>query len=302
MRSLLVLALLSTPAVAGRHVVQRGETLEHVAEVYGCSVEAVLRANHLTNTLVRAGTVVTVPPCNVGTRAKTRTKLGARDRADDRDERAEKALAVIDGASVVKTARPAAIDRDEPVETSGPTESVGVPWNGELRHGEALPAGDGYRIRRPARAYGASYVVDHLTHAIGEVRALYPDVHTLAIGDLSQQGGGRIGDHHSHQSGLDVDVGFYFTRVPAGYPDTFVTANADFDLEANWALLTAFARTADLPTGVQVIFLDKDVRARLYRYAHARGTPDRDLDAVFGLVQHWPNHADHFHVRFKRAQ
>lgn len=284
----IALASISARAEAGKHTVQRGETLAHVAEIYGCSVDAVLRANHLTNTLVRAGTVVTVPTCNLRTRAHTRSR-------DDRDDRAAKALAVIDGASVVATARTAEIDRDEP------TESVGVPWDGRLEHGEALPAGEGYRIRRPARAFGASYVVEHLRQAIALVRALHPEVHTLAIGDLSQQGGGRIGDHHSHQSGLDVDVGFYFTRVPAGYPDAFAPATADFDLEANWALLTAFARTADLPTGVQVIFVDKDIRARLYTYARSRGTPDDDLDAVFGLVQHWPNHTDHFHVRFKRS-
>lgn len=300
----LAVALCAPAAHAGRHVVQRGETLEHVAQIYGCSVDAVLRANHLTNTLVRPGTVVTVPTCSVKARPRTRPRRTA---ADDLDDRAQQALAVIDGARVVESARPEAIARAEPAEATDDDDhddldGDGVPWHGRLRHGAALPAGDGYRIRRPTRAYGAGYVVDHLTHAIAEVRALYPEVHTLAIGDLSQRGGGRIGDHHSHQSGLDVDVGFYFTRIPAGYPDRFAAANADFDLEANWALLTAFARTADLPTGVQVIFLDKDIRARLYRYARSRGTPDGDLDAVFGLVQHWPNHTDHFHVRFKHAR
>lgn len=303
MRVVLVVAVVlgAAPASAGSHVVQRGETLEHVAKVYGCTTDSVLRANKLKTTLVRPGTVVAIPSCRVG-KPRTRTLRTERDR-DDRDERAEKALAVIDGTAIVKSAH-----AKDHVEPPGESESVGQPWNGRLVNGEALPEGDGYRIRRPHRAYGASHVVDHLQRSIAGVRAMY-DVHTLAIGDLSAARGGKIGDHHSHQSGLDVDVGFYFHRMPEGYPDTFVAANGDLDLDAMWALLTAFVRTAELDTGVQMIFLDYDVQASLYRFAKKRGTPDADLTAIFqyprgkdtlaGLVRHWPHHADHFHVRFK---
>ncbi len=287
-----LLAPLCSTAAAGTHVVQRGETLEHVAKVYGCSTDAVLRANKLKTTLVRPGTVVDIPSCKVGA-PRTRT-LRSRD---DRDARAEKALAVIDGTSVVKQ-RAADV----------PSESVGAPWKGKLVGGEALPEGDGYLIRRPHRAYGAGHVVEHVRRAIAGVRAMY-DVHTLAIGDLSDANGGKLGGHKSHQSGLDVDIGFYFHRVPAGYPDTFVAANADLDLDATWALLLAFVRSAELATGVQMIFLDYDVQATLYKFAKKRGTPDADLGAIFqyprgkdtlaGLVRHWPHHADHLHIRFK---
>ena len=281
---------------------QRGETLEHVAKVYGCSTEALLKANNAKTTLIKAGTRVRVPECSV--------KARARQRATSPEAKAEAALAVIDGASVVKTDR--AADVVEPAEDTGPTESLGQPWNGKLVNGERMPRGEGYQLRRPQRAFGASHVVEHLQHAIAEVRALYPDVHTLAIGDLSQRGGGKIGDHHSHQSGLDVDVGFYFTRVPDGYPDTFVAANGELDLQATWALLTSFIRTSDLETGVQMIFLDYDVQARLYKFAKQRGTPEEDLAVIFqyprgkdtlaGIVRHWPHHADHLHVRFKPAR
>ncbi|MFN0252012.1 MAG: penicillin-insensitive murein endopeptidase [Kofleriaceae bacterium] len=305
MRAILLVALFVASAEAGTHVVQRGETLEHVAKTYGCATDAVLRANKLKTTLVRPGTVVAIPACKVGTpRART---LRSRDRdRDERDVRAEKALAVIDGTATVKSAR--AKDIVEPDEPTGDSESIGQPWNGRLVNGEALPAGDGYRIRRPHRAYGAGHVVEHLQRAIAGVRAMY-DVHTLAIGDLSAPRGGKIGDHHSHQSGLDVDIGFYFHRVPAGYPDTFVAANGDLDLDATWALLLAFVRTTELDTGVHMIFLDYDVQGTLYKFAKKRGTPDEDLAAIFqyprgkdtlaGIVRHWPHHADHLHVRFK---
>ena len=39
------------------------------------------------------------------------------------------------------------------------------------------------------------------------VRARFPTVHTLAIGDLSVKQGGAITQHRSHQSGRDVDIG-----------------------------------------------------------------------------------------------
>ncbi|MGE0866971.1 MAG: penicillin-insensitive murein endopeptidase [Kofleriaceae bacterium] len=293
MRWLVAIILLAAPAFAGKHKMERGQTLEHVARLYGCSVESLLKANRLKTTLVAAGRLVEVPPCNVRRHARTRTIRGADDR--DLDERAEQALAVIDGTAIV-----------------GESESVGQPWNGSLRNGQKLPIRDGYEIRRPQRAFAARHVVDHLQQAIAVVRALYPGVHTLAIGDLSARTGGKIAAHRSHQSGLDVDVGFYFRKVPAGYPQSFAPANRQLDLEAMWALVTAFVRTADLDTGVDVIFLDYDVQERLYEFARKRGTPDADLEAILqyprgksaiaGIVRHWPNHADHMHVRFRPAR
>jgi murein endopeptidase len=144
---------------------------------------------------------------------------------------------------------------------------------------------------------------------IGEVRALYPDVHTLAIGDLSAPHGGKLAAHRSHQTGLDIDVGFFFTQPPDGYPERFAAADHTLDLQATWALLTAFARTADLDNGVSMMFLDYAVQRRLYTWAQKRGTPEADLEHLFqyprgkdtqvGLIRHWPNHADHVHVRFK---
>jgi hypothetical protein len=295
-RSLVVVALLCTTAEAGEHVVQRGETLEHVAQAYGCSVEAVLRANKLDTVLVKPGTVIHVPACTMKTRARSRERIG---KPIDDAARARQALAVIDGTTMI------AATREEPDEEL-------KPWSGKLRAAEQLPTGEGYRIRRPNRAFGAPHVVEHLKDAIAIVRALYPDVHTLAIGDLSAEHGGKLANHVSHQTGVDVDIGFYFHSQPAGYPDHFVAANADLDVEATWALLTAFARTSHLDDGVQMIFLDYDVQARMHAWARKRGTPDDQLAALLqyprgkesltGLVRHWPNHGDHLHVRFKPAR
>jgi len=286
------LLLVSATASAERVVVQRGETLEHVAAAHGCTTAAVEHANHVDTSLVKAGTVVEVPSCGrITSRARTRERA-----PEDDDAKAKQALAVIDGATWVAPLPPTAI--------SG--EAVGAPWAGKLANASKLEAGDGYVVKRPARSFGTKHLLEHLRGAIAEVRALYPSVPTLAIGDISAEYGGKISDHRSHQSGLDVDVGFYFT---SGAVTTFADANSAFDLEANWALLAAFTRIAALDDGVQMIFLDYDIQHRLYDFAKRRGTPDSELEFIFqyprgrdelsGLVRHWPGHGNHFHVRFK---
>ena len=304
MRAALALLLLAAgSAQAERYIMQRGETLEHVATAYGCTVELLMRTNNVKTTLIKAGTTIEIPSCTLRTRARTRT-LG---KPVSDDDKAKAALAVVDGASWV-----APDDREPeraPPKRTKQTAQSNVPWDGKLADAEKLPGDEGYQIRRPSRAYGEPHVIEHLRSSIAVVRALYPDVHTLAIGDISAEHGGKLDNHKSHQTGLDVDVGFYFRRVPTGYPDQFAAADGNLDLEATWALLTAFARTTDVDDGVEIMFLDYAVQKRLYDWAHKRGTPDDDLgallqyprgkDSLAGLVRHWANHADHLHVRFK---
>ena len=282
-------------------------------------------------------------------RARPRAKAAA-DAADaDADRKAREALAVIDGTAWVDdrashtrgaqksitTARAADNRVDADLSDARAIARGLQPWratilergghgdgggdrrgergggldgaSGSLAGAERLEPGDGYYLRRPTRAYGAPYVVEYVRSAVAEVRALYTDLPPLAIGDLSAEHGGALPGHVSHRSGRDVDIGFYFHHVPRGFED----AGTDLDLDATWALLAAFARTADHRDGVQIIFLDYAVQKRLYDFAKARGTPDDELaflfqypagkDAMTGLVRHWPNHANHFHVRFKRT-
>src|SRR5829696_4905521 len=92
--------ILAGSAQAERHVIQRGETLQHVADGHGCSLEAVLRANGLQTTLLKPGTVIEVPSCTIRARAQTRTRaVTPRKRPATDDDKARAALAVIDGAS-----------------------------------------------------------------------------------------------------------------------------------------------------------------------------------------------------------
>jgi len=189
-------------------------------------------------------------------------------------------------------------------------QSVGTPWDGQLRDGVRLPDGRGYHVRRPQRAWGASYVVRQVERAIAAARRRFPDTHTLAIGDLSARRGGTITEHRSHQSGRDADIGLFYVEKPRGYPDEFVIATArNLDRAATWALLQAFVRTTGDDGGVAMIFLDYDVQGLLYEWALDHGVPEEYLDRLFqypdgpdtptGLVRHVDYHADHMHVRFK---
>jgi murein endopeptidase len=189
-------------------------------------------------------------------------------------------------------------------------QSIGVPWSGALHDATRLPDGDGYFIRRPSRAFATSATVGHVLRAITEVRAAFPDVHVLAIGDMSAEHGGAISEHHSHQSGRDVDVGLIYSSQPPGYPESFVKASVDnLDAAATFALIDAFADTVHDDGGVQVMFLDLDVQRVLYDWALAAGVDEDRLSWLFqyphgrgasaGLVRHEPNHDNHVHVRFQ---
>ena len=276
-------------AAENMHVVESGQTLYGIAKRHGCSVKALKRANDLSGSMIYAGQTLVVPDC-----AKKKVGKKAESKDDDAVDPADYGL-VSDSGSGTKAGT-----------TKG--QSKGSPWDGSLKSAVKLPSGRGYHIRRPARAYGTTHAVTHVQRAIKAVRKRFPRVHTLAIGDLSAKKGGSISEHRSHQSGRDVDVGFYFKKKPKGYPDNFVGHDeATLDLAATWALLHAFARTADTANGVQAIFVDFDVQEKLYEWAKDHGVPVDHLDRVFqypdedgsGLVRHHPNHHDHFHIRFK---
>jgi hypothetical protein len=110
-RAVLALLLLASSAHAERYVMQRGETLEHVALAHGCTTDALMRANNVKTTLIKAGTTIDVPSCSLRTRARTRT-LG---KPVSEEDKAKAALAVVDGATWIAQREP-----DPPVPARAP--------------------------------------------------------------------------------------------------------------------------------------------------------------------------------------
>jgi LysM repeat protein/murein endopeptidase len=189
-------------------------------------------------------------------------------------------------------------------------QSVGRPNGGRLVGGILLPDDKGYVKRRPYYCYGTSSTVFQVLRSIAAVQRSYPKLHKLAIGDLSARKGGKIPRHVSHQSGRDIDLGFYFKQRPKGYPEEFVEAtekNINFD--ATWLLIKTLADSHGADGGVERIFLSYATQGMLYRMAKRKGVPQKVLSRLFqypngeynatGIIRHEPGHTDHLHVRFR---
>ncbi|MDX2092905.1 MAG: penicillin-insensitive murein endopeptidase [Kofleriaceae bacterium] len=185
-------------------------------------------------------------------------------------------------------------------ETPKRDRSIGAPWSGRLQAPARLRAGDGYHIRRPWRTFATRTTVAFVKQAIDDTLDAFPKTHVLAIGDLSQESGGWISEHSSHQSGRDVDIGLFFKKKPSEYPAKFVRATAaTLDAAATWKLVSSFARTQDDDGGVQFIFLDERLQTVLYNWAEKNNVSAKRIRQVQRVLRHEPNHADHIHVRFK---
>jgi len=197
-------------------------------------------------------------------------------------------------------------------ETETVGQSVGSPGSGALLGGKKLVASEGFVLRNDRASYGTDATIAHLQKVIARVRSEHRRLHPLVVGDLSTELGGRLLGHFSHQSGRDVDLGFFYRRRPPGYPEKFVEADREnLNFRATWALIEALADTADTPGGVEWILLDYDVQRLIYNWAR-RGQIDHEkLERIFqypkgptaetGIVRHFPQHRDHMHVRFACA-
>ncbi len=260
-----------------RYRVTRGDTLIALSQRYSTSVSAIQSQNGLGGNLIRIGQVIRIP-------------------AHRREARFGSALKQLD---------------IRPVHTLI-GQSIGRASHGRLVRPSVLAPDNAFYIRRPHRAFGTLHMVENIRQVARLVKARHPKAHKLSVGDLSAKGGGKISHHVSHQSGRDVDLGFYFTRKPRGYPKTFITATAaNLNFAATWTMLRSFADTADDKGGVYMMFLDYDVQKMLYDWARERGVARSVLHWMFqyprgrhvreGLIRHEPGHAGHVHVRFKCA-
>lgn len=181
------------------------------------------------------------------------------------------------------------------------SSSIGAPGAGSLSGGRAFPPrGPGW-THKGSRPYGTDEAVLLLAWAITEVGLEYPGTAPLVIGDFSQDGGGRVPPHRSHQSGRDVDVGLYavdnepvqgFRRLP---PDSV-------DYEKTWFLIERLLVTNEL----QYVFVDRSIQPGLQDAALAAGWDEEELDGLFearggkrALIRHVRGHDDHLHIRFR---
>jgi LysM repeat protein len=266
------------PRLRLRHVLEPGDTLTGIGERFGIDVELLRRYN-----------------------------------PDLRDE-------LVPGEQLVIWVDPQIERRhDEPVRLSFPVAtdalSIGAPTSGSLEHGIQLPASDQYERVHPALQYGSSHAIAQLQLAIAGFRQRYRYAGVLVISDLSQEGGGKLPPHSSHQSGRDVDIwlpalkGTYQRRHLA---EDRKPRHAEINWYAAWALVESLLATGQ----VQYIFLDQTLLPSLYRAAERLGAPPELLTQIqwqpegtdpllaqraryHAPVRHADAHTGHIHVRFK---
>lgn len=222
------------------------------------------------------------------------------ERADDIDEESS------DEAPMAKIKSPA-LDMDDASfahalkgerASLGPM-SIGRPHNGILVNGVQMPTGAQWRLVDPPRAYGTQESVDAIMLAIKRVNDKFPNTPVIDIGHLSAEHGGHLSPHKSHQSGVDVDIGYYYS-VQSGW---FRTATANnLDRARTWALMKAFAQDEN----IEFILVDTSIQKLLREYALAQGEDHDFVDKMiqYGskqphtVLRHIKGHATHLHVRF----
>jgi len=191
--------------------------------------------------------------------------------------------------------------------------SIGYPNDGKL---------EGARAFRPTRhmkmlpdyaksdaKWALPELLDALDRAAATVAKRYPGS-VLGVGEMSAKQGGPIPRHRSHQTGRDVDVGFYLVsgKDRPMRPIRLVNMKSDgtstvrsttrFDEKRNWAFIAALLQ--DKKVKVTNIFVWSPLRARLLAHAEKIGAP-RSLRQRAAQVMSQPanvqRHADHFHIR-----
>lgn len=191
--------------------------------------------------------------------------------------------------------------------------TMGVPHNGSLTGGQALPKkGDGYRLLRDNDVrWGTPRLVGAIQRAAAAVAKERPGSPPLYVGDLAAKKGGQVSGHSSHRTGRDADLLFY-ALTPSGVsvrspgfprfgPDGLAKAGKGYvrlDVERNWLLIRALV--SDEQVDIQWLFVAKWLEALIIEYAIARGEPDEVIYRA-SLVLHQPGdalpHDDHLHLR-----
>ncbi|WP_437964812.1 penicillin-insensitive murein endopeptidase [Sorangium sp. So ce260] len=259
-------------------------------------------------------------------RSKTRPAAAAPARSKARPAAGARARGATPRASLTKDAvrghRPRAGDAGtrsaEPARTKAapkaPAASVGHPNEGRLEGGVRLDSSRKDIRVVPAYAHadvrwGLPALVGMIERAARGVARRFPGA-VLEVGDLSRQRGGEVHRHNSHESGRDVDLGFYaldgrgkqvhaphFLRFNARLASTNMPG-ARFDLPRNWLLVQHLL--TDPRAHVSHIFISDPLRHALLAHAKRIGV-SRALLVRAQLAMMQPTgaepHDDHMHVR-----
>ena len=152
-----------------------------------------------------------------------------------------------------------------------------------------------YFIKCPERGtnYGTRLLISTIKSAcVRYRRSVRRGFNRPVIGDLSQKTGGPLAGHHSHQNGLDVDVGIPAKGRALGSFRNF--PNSMIDMQKTFLLIKSFIDTGR----VQVIFIDSGVKAGIRDYLTKSRLIGR-YGHYLNKMMHEPGHRDHMHIRLR---
>jgi len=182
--------------------------------------------------------------------------------------------------------------------SDGPARSIGTYNRGCIGGARALALqGPGWRVMKPERAryFGHPVLLEVVSTLAGFVQS--KRLGALRIGDLGQpRGGPAPSGHASHQTGLDVDIGYAVSPPAEGeYWRSMVDAprgrvTADFG-----AAQLKLVRQAALDERVDRIFVNPVIKRTLC----ARAPKPEAERAWLRKVRPWWGHDEHMHVRLR---
>jgi len=194
------------------------------------------------------------------------------------------------------------------------SRSVGLPWQGRLARGVKLEPSANIRylpeVAATGHFYGTWDLVQLLQRAAHRVSMRKPHAR-LSVGEMSREGGGDLPGHASHESGRDVDLGFYMLDGQGRPYDAFAFANFDgmgrglspnqglsFDTARNWELVARLLTDGD--ARVQFLFVAPAIKQLLLAHGRAAHAPEKILQRAARVMVR-PNekhpHGNHFHLR-----
>jgi len=194
-------------------------------------------------------------------------------------------------------------------------QSIGKPNAGKLENGIQLPDSPLYIKRTPRLMWGSSQTISNLQRAIAAFRQDVDYDGELILSDISQQGGGYLKPHKSHQAGRDIDI--WLPTIKGVYKLKYLDSGGErprrpmfeeVDWYALWGLVRALIQTG----AVQYVFLDWRYQKFVYQAAVEMGATQEELDEWIqwprprtsskGIFRHSKDHLSHIHVRFLCAK
>ncbi len=191
--------------------------------------------------------------------------------------------------------------------------SCGSASGGKLLRGVRLPPqGLGYLVpshwRKRSTNFGSSALVKLLKDTGEAISREHPGA-VLVIGDMSDEDGGQLRHHKSHQSGRDVDIGYLrmvSTGVLAPPVNKFISFDGQgrsneestyFDLRRNWDVIELLLTNKEI--GIEYIFVSQQIRTWLLQYSSVTKKKPTVQAYANKVLRVTPGHNNHFHLRIK---